>query len=483
MKQHLFSCILIIVVAFRASAVVFDSDTRYSQLIIDASLYHFHANIGKVAGFAQYDEQGNLIKESESNRGFDYVPGLVAKAVLEAVCLYQDQTFAAPWFYSIQAYGDRYAENQHDGKSLDDLNACKLYFGLASLTEEGTPFANTTKHNAYNNAKRNALGGLEKHHADYAISESTSRNFAANDDYTDGWWHKNTYANEMWCDGQYMGPALLAQLLAEDYSFSGMSHTEAWSLLAKQFRMTWNKLWDDDKKLLYHAFSATPADDAAWADQDPQSLHYGVSAEFWGRAEGWYFLALADVLELMPEEHPQYALLHSYFNRIAEGLALRQDQSGCWCQLLQYDNGVVPPGCSTANYLESSATAIFTAAYLKGIRLGLFEQDYVALAQKAYKGMIEQFLVTRTGNDNDNAYSLIDCCASAGLSDTRDGTARYYLEGTDTKRITDYTEGKVLGAFILAAVEYERLYMPLLPAPSEPVSDCRCLHFNSYPNS
>ncbi len=429
----------------------FDPTVRYSKLVIDSNLYHFNAN-GKDAGFAQYDQNGNQLDPSESKRGFDYVPGLVAKAVLEAVDFYQDSTWAKPWFYSIQAYGDSYAGDSRTGGSLDNLNACKMYFGLDKLTKTGAKFANTTKNAAYKKAQEYALAGLEAHNDSYSISSTTSQSFSGTEDYTGGWWHKSGYANEMWCDGQYMGPALLAQLLADGYTFNNMSSTDAWNLVAKQFTMTWKKLWDSDKKLLWHAFSATPSEDTNWADQDNTSTHYGVSQEYWGRAAGWYFLALVDVLELMPTSCTYRDTLHSYLNKVAEGLAARQQTtSGVWCQLLAYNVDSTPSGCSTKNYLEASASAIFTAAYLKGMRLGLFDTDYTELAKKAYQGLINNFLSTD--------YYLVPTCASAGLNDKRNGSAKYYLEGSDTDKIDDSMEGKPFGAFILAAVEYERKYM------------------------
>lgn len=456
-----FFAILLSAQLWAATPVAFDPNTRYSREVIDACLYHFKANT-TAAGFAQHDASGNEIKKTESVRKFDYVPGLVAKAVLEAIAYYQDSAFAVPWYYSMAAYGNEYAGNDHStSETLDDLNACKLYFGLADLSKPGAKFDNSTTYANCNTAKNSALKGLENYNKRYAISSATSQAFCGDDTYTGGWWHKNSYANEMWCDGQYMGPALLAQLIADGRLLSGYTAEQCWDLIAKQFTMTWGKLWDADKRLLYHAFSAAPASDAVWADQDKTSSHYGVSAEYWGRAEGWYFLALIDVLELMPKSHPQYAVLRGYLNQVADGLIARQDAAtGCWCQLLQYANGVTPAGCSKANYLEASGSALFVAGLLKGQRLGLFYADYSAAAKKGYRGLIEQFLVTSVGDGN--RYALIKSCASAGLSSDRDGSAAYYLAESgkkDTKVITTYTEGKILGAFVLAAVEYERAYM------------------------
>lgn len=481
----LFTLLLALFLPLPMQAIDFDPNMRYSHEVIDACLYHFNAN-GKKAGFAQYDANGKETKPSESIRGFDYVPGLVAKAVLEAIDYYQDSAFVKPWYYSMAAYGNEYYDTDHSkSTTLDDLNACKLYFGLSDLSKPGAKFANATMYANCQTAKTSTLKGLENYNKTYSISSEISQAFCDNDTYTGGWWHKNTYKNEMWCDGQYMGPALLAQLLHDGKTFTGKTDTECWDIIARQFTMTWGKLWDADKQLLYHAFSAVPANDSYWADQT-QGAHYGVSAEFWARAEGWYFLAIIDVLELMPASHPQYAVLRDYLNRIAQGLVARQDATtGCWCQLLQYANGVTPAGCSKPNYLESSGSALFVAGFLKGQRLGLFDKDYSAVAKKGYRGLIEQFLVRDQGG---NKYALIQSCASAGLSNDRKGDAKYYLaesENKDTKIATP-TEGKILGAFILAAVEYERAYPPQpsttpTPTPGEGGSAiaptaCNCLN-------
>ena len=470
----LFALLLALFLPLPMQAIDFDPNMRYSREVIDACLYHFKAN-KTAAGFAQYDANGKEIKQSESKRGFDYVPGLVAKAVLEAIAYYQDSAFVKPWYYSMEAYGNTYYNSDHSkSETLDDLNACKLYFGLSDLSKPGAKFANATTYANCQTAKTSTLKGLENYDQTYRISSEISQAFCKNDTYTGGWWHKNTYKNEMWCDGQYMGPALLAQLLHDGKTFTGKTEIECWDIIARQFTMTWGKLWDADKQLLYHAFSAVPANDSYWADQ-MEGAHYGVSAEFWARAEGWYFLALIDVLELMPVSHPQYAVLRTYLNQIAQGLVARQDDAtGCWCQLLQYANGVTPAGCSKPNYLESSGSALFVAGFLKGQRLGLFDTDYSAVAKKGYRGLIEQFLVRDQGG---NKYALIQSCASAGLSDKRKGDANYYLSGSDTGLATP-TEGKILGAFILAAVEYERVYMvaQTTTRPPQNTAFCNCLN-------
>lgn len=462
MKKHLLTLIAICA-ALSAEAVTFHPDTLYSRWAINSCLYHFQANT-RPAGFARYDAEGNLLAQSESNRGFDYVPGLVAKATLEAVDYYRNESFARPWFYAIRAYGNAYAYGKRadgtkgvpaEGGSLDDLNATKLYFLLRELSLPGAPFADAETVSSSENALSRAQQALLDHHNRFSISAETSIAYMGDRSLEGGWWHKKNYENEMWCDGQYMGPALLAQIINAGYPLPGKTADECWEIIWKQLDMTWSRLWNPDTQLPYHAFSATPAADAFWADQQP-GQHYGVSGEYWGRATGWYVLALVDILAEMPAANPHYQDLRGKLNQLAAGLAARQDSaSGCWRQLLQYGPSVFTQG---DNYLESSCTAIFIATYLKGMRLGLYDADYYPLAERAYRGFIEHFIEDNPGAEADgNAILFTHNCASAGLSDTRKGDAEYYLnQANDTRRTDTYTEGKVLGAFILAATEYEK---------------------------
>ncbi|MBO7051433.1 MAG: InlB B-repeat-containing protein, partial [Prevotella sp.] len=280
------------------------------------------------------------------------------------------------------------------------------------------------------------------------------------------WWHKSTYKDEMWCDGLYMGPALLAQLINEYPSYSQINTNDGeddWDLITRLFTISWNQLYKTNNKgLLYHAFAATSNTgySAKWADFDPDNGVYH-SAAHWGRACGWYFLALVDILEQMQAagkaNTTNFNTLKGYLNSLAAGLANYQDATtGCWYQVLDEKDEAL-----SGNYLESSCTAIFTAAYLKGIRLGYFTADYTSVAQKAYEGCVNQFMMF----DEYNTPQLIHCCASAGLggSNNRTGSRSYYIYGygskyEDVTQRNTYTEGKVLGGFILAATEYERAY-------------------------
>lgn len=457
----------------------FDEGTRYSELVINSRINDFKANT-KDTGFGVFDDKGEIVEVPNNTKTtLDYVPGLVAKAIIEATDYYKDkeQVNVKPWYYAIQHYGNTLdiTDSGKEGMSFDDLNAVKLYFGLQALTASGwfDESAHHTSAATLATAQKRfaaALKGIGKANKNYAIKASMLAEAAG------GWWHKVSYTDQMWCDGQYMGPALLAQMINEYADYAAITDND-WDLITKQFTISWHFLWDEDVKLLYHAFTADPGGMAAsmWAGvsaKKGEEVYH--SAEFWGRAEAWYFLALVDVLEQMAiaglTESDNYQTLYSYLQLLAAGIAAKQDQeSGCWYQLLNHDDSYVASTYDSSyrytdgpvrNYLESSCTAIFTAAYLKGTRLRLFETDYTAVAKKAYRGFVEHFMV----NDGKGGVHLVSSCKSAGLGgfNFRDGSADYYLMGKDTKPTSTsgddfYTEGKVLGGFILAATEYERL--------------------------
>ena len=183
---------------------------------------------------------------------------------------------------------------------------------------------------------------------------------------------------------------------------------------------------------------------------------------------GWYFAALVDVLEFMPKDHPDYAAVDSILQQVAAGVARWQDaKSGVWYQLMQYDNTMKGDGKgdtvdgetynvgTNANYLEASASSIFTYAFLKGIRLGLLDKaTYQPVAEKAYQGLLTTFIREREGKTD-----IIQVCASAGLgpkkNPSRTGTTNYYLCGKDVTVVEN--EGKAIGTFIMASLEYEAM--------------------------
>ena len=365
--------------------------------------------------------------------------------------------------------------------------------GLYEGAKPGGRFENSERAAYYMQQMQRAAQGLAEHKAKYSIQLPATAD-GDEPEVNGGWMHKATdnpeksYWGQVWCDGAYMGPALLAQLL----QYGTCEGTGlGWNDVVKQFTASWPYLWDEEKQLPYHVLftdittnrnartiyecgHAYPCQRST-VNCQPSTIYH--SEEYWGRAAGWYILAMVDVMEAYMDnwkahgewtngeslpEKADFNTLHGYFTKLANGLVARQDkETGCWYQLLQYgpekcatqgvdDTGSekytnVAEGGTQCNYLESSATCLITAALLKATRLGL--GDYAEAGRRGFEGIQRTFVR--------NNLTITSSCQSAGLSHDRNGTAAYYLIGKDVP-IQDNTEGKVLGTYLMAAVEYER---------------------------
>ena len=377
-------------------------------------------------------------KEWSADKSWDYVSGLVAKTILMYCDQYPESDLSDQAYKWCKTYADNAIDangNFYNFKkgSLDNIASGKVLFNLYARELWVNP----------SNAERylRAVEYLYK----YLRYEYTRISLA---DGKGGFIHKDSYPFQMWLDGLYMGAAFYAEYLS---TFSP-DDNEGWSDIALQFTTIHKHTYDTDKLLNYHGWSAKPSDvNSFWANTNEP--YKGCSREFWGRGMGWYAAALVDVLGLMPKDHPDYTALEKIFTEVTEGICRWEDPvSGVWYQLLQYDDSFVSAG-GHHNYLEASASCMFTYALLKGIRLGILESMEVsAIALKAYEGLLDTF-ITETPNGID----INNICRSAGLGPfynlERNGTADYYLDGSDVNIVSN--EGKGIGSFIMASLEYE----------------------------
>ena len=470
-------------------SVKFNSGVRYSQWAINSRATSFNANTTQ-CGMAKITNE-KVEKGSFGKNSLDYVPGLVAKSMIEAADYYQGFDWSKPWFLSVKEYGDKYYGSVEDtGGSLDNLNAVKLYIGLYNNIN-----ATETDQNNAKTAISRAQAGLVAHDKSYSIQSGT----LAGDAVVGGWFHKTAYNNQMWLDGAYMGSALLAQIVNFNGTGSNVfgSTTNDWDMVFKQLNIVWNMCWNSTDGLMYHAFEANAGTGTGtneskshantWAGlngtTEPYIFH---SAAYWGRANAWYLMALVDVLEAMQkagqENTTNYTTLKQHLADLAAGIAARQDsKTGGWYQVMNkdasftassYNSNWTGKPASVTNYIETSATAIFAAAYFKAVRLGLLSTspyDYKTIAKNAFEGLVNNY----TYLDNNGDMQIWGSCRSAGLGGGtgtdyaaggkkyRDGSNEYYLLGYDVPMVQQsegITEGKVLGGFIMAATEYERAY-------------------------
>lgn len=248
---------------------------------------------------------------------------------------------------------------------------------------------------------------------------------------SNGFWHKQIYPYQMWLDGIYMAApfyAEFARTFDEPAAFDDVLH---------QIVLVEAHTRDPHTGLLYHAWDERRAQ--PWAD--PRT---GCSPHFWGRAMGWYVMALVDVLDYFPESHAGRRKIIAILERTLDALANVQDKtSGLWYQILDQDGR---PG----NYGEASASCMFVYAAAKGVRNGYLPAHYQALAEKGYEGIRDRLLTV----DAQGLVTLEQTCGGAGLGGNphRDGSYAYYISEPVVRN--DY---KGVAAFVLAEVELARL--------------------------
>ncbi len=258
-----------------------------------------------------------------------------------------------------------------------------------------------------------------------------------------GFWHKQRYPHQMWLDGLFMGSPFLAhygKVFAEPAAFDDV---------AKQILLMDRHAYDPQTGLYYHAWDEKRAQ--SWANQET-----GRSPNFWGRAIGWYGMAIVDSLDFFPPSHPEVEDINAVLRRVADGIVRWQDPAtGLWWQ-------VVDQGNRPGNYREATASAMFVYTLAKGINRGyLSREKYLPAVLKGYEGLIRDLV----RQDPDGRLSLTQCCEVAGLGYTsaagraRDGSFEYYVS---EPVIANDLKG--VGPFILAGLELQQL----LAAPEAP---------------
>ena len=244
-----------------------------------------------------------------------------------------------------------------------------------------------------------------------------------------GFWHKKIYPSQMWLDGLYMGQPFFAEYAAT------FGEREAFDDIARQFVLMERHSRDAKTGLLYHGWDESRQQ--RWADPST-----GRSPHFWGRAMGWYAMALVDTLEHFPADHPRRGELLAILGRLAVAVEKYQEpRSGLWYQVLDR-------GKDKGNYLEASASSMFVYSLAKAVRLGYLPESYMRVARKGYGGIGRQF-IEEAGGGGVNLKGTVSV-AGLGGNPYRDGSYAYYLS---EKVVTNDPKG--VGAFLLASTEME----------------------------
>ena len=271
------------------------------------------------------------------------------------------------------------------------------------------------------------------------------------------YWHKAIYAYQVWLDGIFMGlpfRCLTAPITEKKVADITAIYDDA----VNQLQITYDRTFDPKTGLNRHAYDENR--NMFWADKET-----GLSQHCWGRAQGWYTMALIEILDAVPNDYARRPQLIELLRKDLDAVIRWQDKpTGVWYQVMD------SPG-REGNYLESTCSSMFAYALLKAYRKGYLGAKYRDAGIKAYRGIVNHFIRI----DDDGTISLTNCCAVAGLgpgispqveaalksinpkakakeNTRRDGSYAYYL----SEQIRD-NDAKGLGPFIWASLEMERM--------------------------
>ena len=348
-----------------------------------------------------------MIRSGKCNK-WNYIDGCMITGILERYEITGEARFLD--------FADRFMSGfvEEDGRirtydpaeySLDNVNPAKNLFTLYDLT------------------------GKEKYRKALELVRSQLSTMPRTPE--GNFWHKLIYPNQVWLDGIYMA---LPFYMEYEKRFDAQKDCED---ICRQIANVEIRMRDPKTGLYYHGYDASRK--MYWADPDT-----GCSPNFWLRAEGWFILGLVDVLEIMmdlPMQAESVHLQHMLLD-LAKALSKYQDPSGLWYQLIALPE-------LEGNYLETSGTALISAALLKAVRLGFLPESFRAVGEKAFYGIVDR----RLTKNADGTPCVTGICLVGGLGGEqhRDGSAAYYLSEPVVQN-----DAKGVGPLLLAYTEMLR---------------------------
>lgn len=264
------------------------------------------------------------------------------------------------------------------------------------------------------------------------------------------YWHKAIYAYQVWLDGIFMG--LPYRVLTASQFAKPKQAKKIYDDAVDQLTRTYERTFDPETGLNRHAWDENR--DMFWSDNTT-----GLSQHCWGRAQGWYTMALVEILDALPEDYARRDEVCALLDKTLSNVMRWQDKnSKVWYQ-------VMDSPAREGNYLESTCSSMFAYAMLRAARKGYVDKKYLDHGVDAYKGIVRNFLRVNP----DSTLSLTACCAVAGLgpgvsksvlkaapkvkeNTRRDGSFDYYL----SEPVRD-NDAKGVGPFIWASLEMESL--------------------------
>ena len=263
-------------------------------------------------------------------------------------------------------------------------------------------------------------------------------------------WHKAIYSYQVWLDGIFMG--LPFHTMTAHDLLKPKQAKKIYDDAVNQITVTYKRTLDAKTGLNRHAWDETK--EMFWADKET-----GLSQHCWGRAQGWFTMALIELLDVLPEDYARRGEVLDILKKDLDAIIKWQDKNtGLWYQVMDSPE-------RGGNYLEATCSSMFAYVLLKAFNKGYLGEKYHDAGIKAYKGIINNFIHV----NKDKTISLTKCCEVAGLgpgisakvlkaapnvkeNTRRDGSFGYYI----SEPIRD-NDAKGVGPFIWASLEAEKL--------------------------
>lgn len=334
---------------------------------------------------------------------WDYCNGLELQAIYKV----WEKTSDKKYFDYVKSYTDTIIDvngnitgYKADDYNIDKLNSGKMLFALYEQTKD------------------------EKLHKTIDLLRTQMKTHPRTNE--GGFWHKKVYPYQMWLDGIYMASPFLAEY-AQKFNEPALYDEVAFQIITMAKRS-----YDPKTGLYYHGWDESRQQ--RWAN--PQT---GVSPNFWSRSMGWYMMAMVDVLEFLPANHPKRAEIIKILTNLSVSLdKYRDPKTGMWYQVTDKMN-------EKGNYLESSGSAMFIYSWVKGGQNGYLPKSFLAKGKVAYNQFVKRFIKENA----DGTISLTDVCSVAGLGGSpkyRDGSFTYYI----SEKVRD-NDPKAVAPFIMVS--------------------------------
>lgn len=314
----------------RATDIKGDMDRVLRYLEKETPMQVVDKTSGKViTDYSQIDANSQL--ERGAFRLASYEWGVTYSALLAAAAVTKDEayyTYVKDRFTFLSEVAPHFRKVMEARQGVDPQ--MRQILAPHALDDAGAVCSAMIKFKATDESV--ALDGMIHHYMDYILNKEYR--------LSDGTFARTRpLHNTLWLDDLFMGVPSVAYYAS--YTQEDKHLNEA----VRQILQFAERMWVPEKSLFRHGWVEGMKDHPAF---------------FWGRANGWALLTMCEVLDVLPEDHPQRSKIMNLFHSHVRGLAACQSGEGFWHQLLDRND----------SYLETSATAIYVYCMAHAINKG-----------------------------------------------------------------------------------------------------------------